>query len=223
MGTRTAGRLAWALWALTLAVMAVGVLLWAAGGFPAPSGSESVAGAGATFLVLTWTLTYVLFASIGLVVAARRPHNPIGWLCILAGLMMAGSMLASEYANGSAFAQPGSPPPAAAWIAWIGNMLAMWLAVIVPIVLFFPDGKLPGRRWAVVLWAEAATILLALLGLGLRPGPLSTAPTLENPVGVAAAADALAVVLGVDAGSSGMLLASALAATRGASLRARRE
>src|SRR5207237_6500205 len=99
--------------------------------------------------------------------------------------------------NGSALAQPGSPPSGAAWVAWIGNLLAVWIAVIVPIILFFPDGKLPGRRWAVVLWAQAGTLLLALLGLGLRPGPLSTAPTLQNPVGWAAAGDALAVALGV--------------------------
>ena len=98
MGTRTAVRLAWAFWALTLAVIVPGVLLWAAAGFPPPSGSESVAGAGATFLVLTWMLTAVLFATIGMVVATRRPHNPIGWLCLLAGGMMACSMLASEYA-----------------------------------------------------------------------------------------------------------------------------
>src|SRR5205823_8781588 len=53
------------------------------------------------------------------------------------------------------------------------------------------------RRWAVVLWAQAGTLLLALLGLGFTPGPLSTAPTLENPLGWAAAGDALAVALGV--------------------------
>ena len=197
MGTRTAIRVAWALWVLILAVMLAGVLVWAASGFPPPSGSESVAGAGATFLVLSWALTYLTFASIGVLIATRRPRNPIGWLCILAGLMMACSMLASEYANGSALAQPGSPPPGAAWVAWIGNLLAAWVVVIVPIILFFPDGKLPGRRWAVVLWAQAGTLLLALLGLGLTPGPLSTAPTLQNPLGWATAGDALAVVLGV--------------------------
>src|SRR5918912_2079586 len=173
MGTRTAVRLAWALWALCLAVLLPGVLLWVAAGFPPPPGSEPVAGAGATFLVLTWTLTAVLFATIGMVVATRRPHNPIGWLCVLAGGMMACSMLASEYANGSVLAEPGSPPPGAAVVAWIGSLLAVWLAVIVPIVLFFPDGKLPDRRWGLVLWAEAGTLLPALVGLGLRPGPLS--------------------------------------------------
>jgi two-component system NarL family sensor kinase len=197
MGTRTAIRLAWALWALILAVMVAAVILWGASGFPPPSGSESVAGAGATFLVLSWALTYLTFGSIGVLVATRRPHNPIGWLCTLAALMMACSMLASEYANGSVLASSGSPPPGAAWVAWIGNLLAVWVAVIVPIILFFPDGKLPGRRWAVVLWAQAGTLLLALLGLGLTPGPLSTAPTLQNPLGWAAAGDALAVVLGV--------------------------
>ncbi len=197
MGTRTAIRVAWALWALILTVMVAAALLWAANGFPPSTGSESVAGAGATFLVLSWALTYLTFGSIGVLIATRRPHNPIGWLCTLAGLMMACSMLASEYANGSVLAQPGWPPPGAAWVAWIGNLLAAWIAVIVPIILFFPDGKLPGRRWAMVLWAEAGTLLLAFLALGLTPGPLVTAPMLENPVGLAAAGDALAVVLGV--------------------------
>jgi signal transduction histidine kinase len=211
MGTRTAVRLAWALWALTLAVMVPGVLLWATAGFPPPPRSEPVAGAGATFLVLTWTLTAALFATIGLVVATRRPRNPIGWLCILAGGMMACSMLASEYANGPALAEPGSPAPGAALVAWIGSLLAVWVAVIVPIVLFFPDGRLPGRRWGVVLWGEAATVLLALVGMGLRPGPLGTAPTLDNPFGVAAAADALAIIMGL--ATVGLLVCTLLAAS----------
>src|SRR5207237_3929627 len=152
MGTRTPIRVAWALWALILAVMLAGVLLWAASGFPPPSGSESVAGAGATFLVFSWALTYLTFASIGVLIATRRPRNPIGWLCILAGLMMACSMLASEYANGSALAQAGSPPPGAAGVAWVGHLLAVWIAVIVPLILSIHDGTLPGRRWAVVAW-----------------------------------------------------------------------
>src|SRR6266487_1739776 len=153
MATRTAVRLAWSLWALTIAVLVPGSLLWAASGFPPPPGSESASGAGGTFLVLTWILTYVMFASIGAVIASRRPQNPIGWLCAGAGLMMACSMLASEYASSSVLSQAGLPAPGAAVVAWLGNLLGIWLAVIVPLVLLFPDGRLPSKRWAVVLWA----------------------------------------------------------------------
>src|SRR5947209_8627018 len=197
MSTRTAVRLAWALWALTVVVLVPGVVLWAVSGFPPPPGSESVMGAGGTFLILTWMLTYLMFASIGGIIASRRPHNPIGWLCSAAGLMMAVSMLASEYASSVVLGGVGVPAPGAAVVAWGGSLLGVWLSVIVPLVLLFPDGRLPGRRWAAVLWTEGAVVLGALLALALKPGPLSSAPALMNPFGIAAADDALAVILRV--------------------------
>jgi signal transduction histidine kinase len=182
---------------LTVAFMVPGVLLWAVGGFPPPPGSESVAGAGATILVVTWVLTYMAFATMGLVIAARRPENPIGWLCAAAGVMMAGSMLASEYASTSALSPPGSPAPGAALIAWTGSVLGVWIGVFVPLILLFPDGRLPSRRWAVVLWTAAVSIFLAAIAMGLKPGPLGSAPAVANPFGLAAAADLLAIVLRV--------------------------
>jgi signal transduction histidine kinase len=210
MGTRTAARLAWSLWALTVALLVPGVLLWALGGFPPPPGSESVAGAGGTILVLTWALTYLTFGTMGLVIVARRPENPIGWLCAAAGLMMAMSMLASEYASTSVLSPPGSPAPGAAVIAWIGSLMGAWIGVFVPLILLFPDGRLPGRRWAVVLWTAGASIFLAVMALGLKPGPLGSAPTIENPFGLAAAAELLDSVLRLT--SIALLVCAVLAA-----------
>src|SRR5207244_11117339 len=77
--------------------------------------------------------------------------------------------------------------PAPDWIYWIGQF--SWIAVfqlfLVLLPLHYPDGRLPGRRWLVLLWASALTVLIALV-TALDP---ASAPTgVANPMGIRALA-----------------------------------
>ena len=59
--------------------------------------------------------------------------------------------------------------------------------LITALLLLFPDGKLPSRRW----WPAGALTALALaaltVGYAFEPGPLDSYPRADNPLGVAGA------------------------------------
>ncbi len=92
---------------------------------------------------------------IGCLIVDRMPSNPVGWILVLLGLLGLVSELVGEYAIYALFREPGSLPlgPEAAWLyswVWVGIV-----GLIPPLLLYFPNGALPSRRWKVVLWADA--------------------------------------------------------------------
>jgi hypothetical protein len=101
-------------------------------------------------------------AAVGIVVAGHQPRNPIGWLLAGESVFMLVSIAAGAYANlvyvlghhGLAFAGPAM----LALSQLFGNSLLGFPLVI----LLFPDGRLPSRRWRWVLW-----IYLAVCGAGV--------------------------------------------------------
>jgi hypothetical protein len=82
----------------------------------------------------------VAYSVVGAVVAARRPHHPIGWLLLGIGLVEASRGLAGEYAlhalTGSA--RPGS----GVWAAWYVNWslgLLFPCGLLMFLLLLFPQ------------------------------------------------------------------------------------
>jgi len=100
------------------------------------------------------------YAGTGGLIASRLPGNAIGWLLCLTGLSLAASMLTEQYAVYGLATAPGSLP--AARLA--GSLSSLTAAgAVFPlffVVLLFPDGRLPSRRWRPVLWA------LCVVGVG---------------------------------------------------------
>jgi hypothetical protein len=52
------------------------------------------------------------------------------------------------------------------------------------VLLLFPDGRLPSRRWRPLAWLSGAVILLLSLGVMLAPGPLDNLGGVRNPFGI---------------------------------------
>ncbi len=134
------------------------------------------------------------FGAIGLAVALRRPANPIGWLWLAGAAANAVSLAARGYAVHTLFADPGSLP-AGRWAAWLENWLWVpgFVLPVMFVLLLFPDGHLPGRRWRPVLWAAVAVSVGSWSGAALSSGRLEDFPTVRNPLGLAAS-DPLAVL-----------------------------
>jgi len=97
------------------------------------------------------------------------------------------------------------------WVGFAGPILA---GVI--LMLLFPTGRLPSRRWRIVAWTAVLGAALRVLADAFTPGPLSTHLYVGNPFGVSAALGGgfttydlfpAATVLGMT-----LLLASSLAA-----------
>ena len=96
-------------------------------------------------------------------VASRRPRNPIGWLALTAGLVLAASTFCTSYALRAVYAAPGSLPGARAAL-WVTNSLSLVpIFTVVFLFLLFPSGRLRSRRWLPVAWVEAAIFVLVLI------------------------------------------------------------
>ena len=130
------------------------------------------------------------FAVVGMVLAIRRPANPIGWLFVAMGLVAAVQAVAFEYAARGLVTAPGSLP-AAPWLAW----LAAWtfvlnLPALALLLLWFPDGHLPSPRWRVLPWLLGVAVVGVTGWTMLQPGPIDlTVVRIANPAGVAALGD----------------------------------
>jgi len=101
----------------------------------------------------------VVYAGVGYLIASRRPGNAIGWLLCLAGLSLAATMLCEQYALRGLAVAPGSLPAVqvAGWLSQAAFLLTF--APLLFVVLLFPDGRLPSRRWRPVLWLLTGTVL----------------------------------------------------------------
>jgi serine phosphatase RsbU (regulator of sigma subunit) len=124
-------------------------------------------------------------STVGALVAARRPANPIGWLFSTAALTWAVMAFASEYSLYALFDGPGSLP-AGEWFAWLSSWV--FLAAGAPgffvALLLFPDGRVLGPRWRVLMWAVIVSTLLYAAGLAFAPDVIETPWfPIANPMG----------------------------------------
>jgi N-terminal 7TM region of histidine kinase len=91
-------------------------------------------------------------AVIGFVLASRRPENRIGWLFLVAGLLLSVSTFSGQYGLHALVADPGSWPAGRAF-AWLSNWLSLIPAVILAfLLLLFPTGYVRSRRWRPAAW-----------------------------------------------------------------------
>jgi hypothetical protein len=181
MSRRTAAWLAWSLVALSLIMFLAGVALYVLA--RAAQGANSIWGvADVRFAMLS--VPYLTFPVVGALIASRRPHNPIGWICLAVGFLeMAGVMGVQYTAYG--VARPGSVPYLAAFVA-----LTQWMWVLpvgllgIYLLLLFPDGRLPSRRWRPLAWLSGAVIVLLGVDSILAPGELTDLGGVRNPFGL---------------------------------------
>jgi hypothetical protein len=80
-------------------------------------------------------------------------------------------------------ARPGSVlfPLAMAWVKnwlWVPSVGLMGTYVF----LFFPDGKLPSRRWRPLAWLCGTVIAFVSVGVAFGPGPLQNLGGIQNPL-----------------------------------------
>jgi hypothetical protein len=103
------------------------------------------------------------FGVVGLVVAWRKPGNPLGWLFLAGALLSALGQDASFYAVADYRLRHGSLP--LGWVAVLAQPgWAPGIAVAGLAVLLFPDGQPPSPRWRWVLWVYLAVAALWIGG-----------------------------------------------------------
>jgi hypothetical protein len=183
MGARGAAWLAWSLAGLSvamfLAIITLYALLRSAPQVPSSLGTRL------TLIDLLIGVPFLAFPIVGALIASRRPHNPIGWICLLTGFLFLLLGL-TDYYSVYGVAQPGSVP-----FPVVMASLGIWLWVpavglfATYLFLLFPDGRLPSRRWRPLAWLSGTLIVLLSVGFGLDPGPVSSLPgEIRNPFGL---------------------------------------
>jgi fumarate reductase subunit C len=181
MRTRTVAWLAWSLAALSVAMFLISVVLrLLARSAPVPVSW----GADLTIAGLLVYVPFLAFPVVGALISFRHPRNPVGWICLADGLLWTFIGMSDNYGV-YGVAKPGSVPFPVG-IAGINNWL--WVPAVgllgTYLLLLFPDGRLPSRRWRPLAWLSGAVLVLASVGVMLSPGPLENLGGVRNPFGL---------------------------------------
>jgi hypothetical protein len=177
----------------------------------------------------------LLYAGTGRLLTGRLPHNAIGWLLSLIGLLVAAEMLTEQYTIYSLVTAPGSLP-AARLVGWFSSVVTELTVFLWPLLLLlFPDGRLPSPRWRparlAILVAMASSVVSQMRAGTLIDGVTDVlykaGASYPNPVGIfprngwfgglVDAIDGLALVAAV------LSVASVFARRRGASTERRKQ
>jgi hypothetical protein len=180
-------------------------------------------------------LAVVVYAGVGRLIADRVPHNAIGWLLGLMGLSLGASVMTEQYAVYGLATAPGSLP-AARLAGWAADLLvSLTVLLLFFVVLLFPDGRLPSRRWRPVFWAVFVVVAGAVaqqLQVGIVTGGLTNAlavakVTYPNPLGILPSRGWFSVVLAVtffcSVITAVLVVASVFVRRRGASVERRQQ
>ena len=130
-----------------------------------------------------WFVATFASTGVGLVLATRRGSNPIGWLLLGNGLVLAAMGLADSFADYAVLAHPGALPGGAWAVLFSERAWPLLFVFVTAIAWVFPDGRLPSPRWRPFAIAAAASyaglVVLSLLAaerfsedFAGRPSPL---------------------------------------------------
>jgi hypothetical protein len=174
--TRAVPRLAWSLWALSVALMVFALLLLVL--------NLNHPGVHVYDYWLENTLGALLFSTVGAIVGSRRPQNPVGWLLCLVGLAFAVAHFSSQYAIYALLARPNSLPAGEA-MAWVSSwILPPIIGLQVFSFLLFPTGRLPSRRWRWLAWLTAAFVVAGMISSAFSLGANTGLGPVQNPLGI---------------------------------------
>jgi hypothetical protein len=165
---RWAAGLAWALWLASLLCLAA-----------VPWLDELLRQAGRPDLaqftfpdVATPVLAMVSSATVGAVVAARRPAHPVGWLLLGIALALTATAANAQYFIYGLMVRPGALPAARYALLYQPATVFTALTLIGFVLLLTPTGALPSPRWRWLARVMAATPVVLVLVVTLAGGPV---------------------------------------------------
>jgi hypothetical protein len=172
VSTRAAAWLAWSPAALCAAMFLASVVLHVLA-----HSSQEPTSTGDTLSELLIFASFLAFPIVGALIASRHPNNPVGWICLVIGLFWTLIFLGDSIPGSGPYPVTMYALTQAIWIPPVG-LLGIYL------ILLFPDGKLPSRRWRPLAWLSGVVMVLASLGITFAPGPLDEHPGVRNPFGL---------------------------------------
>jgi hypothetical protein len=163
----------WLLWGLIMALFVARLALWLANNTLRPQNLSPVA------------LLVPGFATVGAIVVARHRGQVVGWLFLSLAAATALGGFCEAYAIRAYMTGTLPAGDVLLWVAnWLGGLSSLPLGLL---LLVFPTGSLPSRRWRPVLWllvGSAAYLVVKFMFepvLGLQVSQTETVK-IANPV-----------------------------------------
>lgn len=155
--TRTSTRVAWGVWSVTIAICVATAIF-----------SLTLQEVEPPIWGMRWSagLWALAFGTVGAVLGARRPGNPIGWLFVGAGLSSALANVAMEVSSATV--------DLGARLADLGYWVAAWswiptVSFLGAAMLLFPTGRPRSPRWIPVLVVHGVLTIAATVAAMLVP------------------------------------------------------
>jgi hypothetical protein len=181
MSTRAASRLAWSLAGLSVALLIASVPLFV---LARSANVPSSWGADLSFGGLLGRGLFLVFPLVGVLIASRRPKNPIGWL------WPHGRSLVDPQRHARLLQRLRYGPARLCSLCGAGWGSNNWLWV--PAVgllgtylfLLFPDGRLPSRSWRPLARLSGVVLVLTSAAIALKPRSIPGLGGMRNPFGL---------------------------------------
>src|SRR5215217_2757392 len=183
MNRRAAAWVAWTLGSVSVAMFIASVALLILAHLA--QGAHNTGGT-AAFRVVVLNVPFLTFPLVGALIGSRHPRNPICWICLAVGFLWGFTALSDGYIT-YGIAKSGSFPfvvMVAALTQWMWVLPVGLLSTY--LLLLFPDGRLPSRRWRPLGWFSGALIVLMSAAGLLTPGPVTALEGVRNPLGLEA-------------------------------------
>jgi hypothetical protein len=157
--------LAWALWAL--AMLGLAAVPWL-DRLTSQAGRPDLAQFSGAALAAV--LGHLSAATVGAVLASRRPRHPVGWLLLAFALSLTAAGVIASYAAYGLVARPGALPAAGGVARYYPTTAPMSLALLSLVLLLTPTGSLPSPRWRWWVGLTVAAPVALVLVAPLAPG-----------------------------------------------------
>jgi signal transduction histidine kinase len=181
MSPRAAFWCACGIWVLSLGVIATALAYNSVHPLPGNQGGNGADGVAAVLFIGGC-------ATVGALLVWKRTGNPIGWLLSASALVDTAAVFGLLLWH-----IPGTRP----WLNWFGWLWLLGPGLAVFVLLLFPTGHLPSRRWRPVAWAAVAGLAGWVLGNAFAPKIFTNSPSEPNPIGVPAPAGNVFFVLAI--------------------------
>jgi hypothetical protein len=172
--------LAWGLWALIVLIQFSALTLaFLAGGYGNGPGDIPLFERFLLYLPNT-----IAFATVGALVAARQPRNPVGWLFIGSLLVGITGEFAEAYWRYALLVRP-SVLPGATLALWMNTRPYFVMRIFeLLLMLLFPTGRPLSPRWWLAGWLVILGVIIQVSARAFIPGQLDPGQPIVNPIGL---------------------------------------
>lgn len=170
--------------------------------------SSDVSDAGFTLVLAALAADSAAYASVGAVLAIRRPGSLVAYVLMAGGALLI--VTSNGFVFGAGLTLTNGPDDLVAGVASVVGGLTLYPALVVAgpaLALVFPDGRLPGPRWRWAIGVIASMLTAGFLLASLRPGPVNDGLAI-NPLGING--DAWTLWGGLGVALSGLALTASL-------------